>query len=92
MSSVFRFQRCEGCCYLPVILRTIEEAQAHVCPWHTTFNPEAEQQKICDEPYALYRKVYFAFGRPDPSTGWGDVLPKLIQIARPQPQSKGHTQ
>jgi len=65
---------------------TIEEAQKHVCPSHTTFTPVAGQQKTYNELYSLYRKVYFGFGTPDRESNFGDVLPKLIQIARPGPE------
>jgi len=62
--------------------RTINEAQEHVCPAHTTFTPEAAQQTIYDELYGLYRRIYFGFGKPASAGDFGDVLPKLIQIAR----------
>jgi L-ribulokinase len=61
--------------------RTVEEAQEHVCPSHTTFTPDVAQQKIYDELFALYRSVYFGFGQPA-CGDFGNVLPKLIQIAR----------
>jgi L-ribulokinase len=61
--------------------RTIEEAQQHVCPSHTTFIPDAAQQRVYDELFPLYRGVYFGFGEPAQGD-FGDVLPKLIQIAR----------
>jgi L-ribulokinase len=61
--------------------RTIEEAQQHVCPSHTTFIPDAAQQKVYDELFPLYRGVYFGFGEPAQGD-FGDLLPKLIQIAR----------
>src|SRR5215471_5516530 len=60
--------------------RTIEEAQQHICPSHTVFNPNVAEQKIYDELFLLYRSVYFGFGE---GTGeFGAVLPRLIQIAR----------
>ena len=61
---------------------TIDEAQKHICPSYTTFAPEAGQQKIYDELYSLYRRVYFGFGQPGPAADFADLLPKLIQIAR----------
>jgi len=67
--------------------RTIDEAQEHVCPSYTTFTPAASQQKIYDDLYSLYRQVYFGFGKPDQAGNFGNVLPKLIQIAHP-PQAK----
>ena len=63
--------------------RTIEEAQQHICPAHTTFSPRAGQHAIYTDLYTLYRQVYFGFGKPSSIAGeYGDVLPKLIQIAR----------
>jgi L-ribulokinase len=62
---------------------TIDEAQKHVCPSYTTFTPESDEKKTYDELYSLYHRVYFGFGKPDQADGFGDILPKLIQIARP---------
>jgi L-ribulokinase len=62
---------------------TIEEAQQHVCPKHTVFNPCSGEQKVYDELYSLYRRVYFGFGKRGEHADFSDVLPKLIQIARP---------
>jgi L-ribulokinase len=67
---------------------TIEEAQKHVCPSYTTFAPVTGQQRVYDELYSLYRRVYFGFGKPDQAENFGDVLPKLIRIARPVQRSK----
>ncbi len=61
--------------------KTIAEAQDKICPKHKVYEPQPDTQKAYGELYELYRKIYFAFGQPDGST-FGDVLPKLIQIAR----------
>jgi len=61
---------------------TIEEAQKQICPSHTVFSPEPAAQKIYDQLYDLYRRIYFDFGRPEENSRFGDVLPKLIKIAR----------
>jgi L-ribulokinase len=61
--------------------RTIEEAQRKVCPSHITFTPDPAQQRVYYEIFPLYRDVYFAFGKPVEGN-FGNVLPKLIQIAR----------
>jgi L-ribulokinase len=61
---------------------TIEEAQRRVCPAYTVFEPQAETRSAYGDLYDLYRRVYFDFGRPVEGSGFGDVLPKLIQIAR----------
>jgi L-ribulokinase len=69
--------------------RTVEEAQEHVCPSHTNFTPDVAQQKTYDELFALYRSVYFGFGQPARGD-FGNVLPKLIQIARAEQGATAH--
>jgi L-ribulokinase len=61
---------------------TIELAQERVCPSHTVFTPEPKQREIYNELHSLFRRVYFGFGKSDGQNGFGDVLPKLIRIAR----------
>jgi L-ribulokinase len=63
------------------IFCSIEEAQQAVCPTHTSFMPDPEQQKTYDQLYGLYRRVYFDFGKPV-GNSFGDLLPQLIRIAR----------
>jgi L-ribulokinase len=62
--------------------RTVEEAQRKVCPSHTVFHPQTETRAAYDDLYELYRRIYFDFGAP--RSGFGDVLPRLIKIARRQ--------
>jgi L-ribulokinase len=64
------------------IFKTVEEAQAKICPRHTVYEPQADTQDAYRELYELYRKIYFAFGTPGDGSEFGQVLPKLIQIAR----------
>jgi L-ribulokinase len=59
--------------------RTIEEAQAAVCPKHKYFLPQAEEQAIYNKLYAHYRKLYFELGTPD--SRFGSLLPSLIAIS-----------
>jgi len=61
--------------------KTIEEAQQKICPAYTVFEPHATTQAVYRGLYELYRKIYFEFGRPFEGS-FGQVLPKLIQIAR----------
>jgi L-ribulokinase len=61
--------------------KTIAEAQDKICPKHTVYEPQPETQSAYAALYGLYRKIYFEFGNPERSP-FGDVLPKLIQIAR----------
>ena len=62
--------------------KTIGEAQDKVCPKHTVYETEPETQNVYRDLYELYRKIYFEFGSPAEGSKLGDVLPKLIQIAR----------
>ena len=64
------------------IFKTIDEAQRKVCPAYTVFQPQPETQNIYNELYDLYRRIYFDFGRPSGKSAFGEVLPKLIHIAR----------
>ncbi|MGH9522798.1 MAG: ribulokinase [Terriglobales bacterium] len=60
--------------------KTVEEAQARICPSHEMYIPDPAAQSIYEEIYPLYRKLYFAFG--DPRNGaMGEVLPALIRAA-----------
>lgn len=62
--------------------KTVEEAQQKVCPPHTFYHPQPETEKTYDQLYALYRRLYFDLGRPDAGAAFGDVLPRLIRIAK----------
>jgi L-ribulokinase len=60
---------------------SVEEAQAKMCLPNKAYEPEAQAVAVYEELYQLYRKVYFAFGRPDgPAAELGDILPKLIEV------------
>jgi len=61
--------------------KTVEEAQDKICAKHTLFAPDPEAQKIYNSLYALYQKLYFAFGQPQ-NTPFGGVLPQLIHLAQ----------
>ena len=62
--------------------KTIEEAQRAICPAHTVYEPQPDTQEIYRDLYELYRRIYFGFGQPGEGSPFGDVLPKLIQVAR----------
>ena len=61
--------------------RSIGEAQDKICPKFTVYEPQPETRDTYAALYDLYRRIYFAFGQPEQSP-FGDVLPRLIQIAR----------
>jgi len=44
--------------------KSVEEAQDKICPSHTVFNPEQAAELVYHSLYALYQKLYFAFGSP----------------------------
>ena len=62
--------------------KTIDEAQQKIWPSHTVYEPQAETQDVYRELFELYRKLYFEFGKPGEGSGFGNVLPNLIRIAR----------
>jgi L-ribulokinase len=64
------------------VFKTVDEAQQKICPKYTVYNPKPEDQKVYDELYELYRRLYFDFGKPSGESRFGDVLPKLIRVAR----------
>ena len=63
-------------------VKTIEEAQAKVCPKHTVFTPDPATRTTYDTLYELFRRIYFDFGNPTGDGKFRDVLPTLIKVAR----------
>lgn len=62
--------------------RSIQEAQDALCPGHLVVNPAPAAVPTYASLYPLYRKLYFAFGRPRSETiSVGEVLPELRRIA-----------
>jgi L-ribulokinase len=61
---------------------TIEEAQEALCPGYRVVEPDPEQAATYERLYGLYRRLYFALGKPG-SEGItvGDVLPALRSTA-----------
>jgi len=72
-SAIFAFLAAET-------FQTVEEAQDKICPEHAVFTPEPAAQEVYNSLYALYQKLYFAFGQPN-ETPFGDVIPTLITVA-----------
>jgi L-ribulokinase len=60
--------------------RTIEEAQDKICPPNKVYEPEASAQRVYADLYPIYKKLYFALGKPG-KNGLADVLPTLIRVA-----------
>ena len=62
--------------------RTIEDAQAALCPQHQVFEPNPRSIAVYQELYPLYRKLYFGFGEKHAAPiAAGDVLPELRRIS-----------
>ena len=60
--------------------KTVEEAQEAICPPHRVYEPEESEQRVYEDLYALYRELYFAFGKPGEDR-FSKVLPTLIKTA-----------
>src|SRR6266568_5459611 len=71
------------------IFKSVEEAQDSICPQHKVFQPDVSAQRVYDKLYALYGKVYFAFGRPQLAE-FGNLLPALIQLAESKIADAAH--
>jgi L-ribulokinase len=61
---------------------SIEAAQDALCPKYRVVEPEVDAARIYEELYAMYRELYFGFGKRDsPAVAMGDILPTLRHIA-----------
>jgi L-ribulokinase len=61
---------------------SVEAAQAALCPKHRVVEPDPAAAKVYEELYAIYRELYFAFGKSDGAPlHAGRVLPTLRSIA-----------
>ena len=68
---------------------SIEEAQDKICPSHRTYDPDPAEQRVYDELYRLFSRLYFEFGR---KTGqMGHILPELIRISARRKSSAAET-
>jgi L-ribulokinase len=62
--------------------RSIEAAQDKLCPGFNTIEPEKTEAATCQELFAIFRRLYFAFGqRISGASDLGDILPELRRIA-----------
>src|SRR5271154_18974 len=61
---------------------SLEEAQQALCPKHRVIEPDPKAARVYEELYALYRELYFGFGKLDAAAiSVGRVLPTLRKIA-----------
>ncbi len=59
--------------------KTIEQAQDKICPPHRVYEPDRSEQRVYDELYRLFSRLYFTFGKKE--ADMGDVLPALIRVS-----------
>ncbi|MBV9182771.1 MAG: ribulokinase [Acidobacteria bacterium] len=59
--------------------KTVEEAQNKICPAHRVYEPIAQEQRVYDELYRVFSRLYFGFGKK--AGEMGDILPALIRIS-----------
>src|SRR5204862_7408257 len=62
------------------VFKTVEEAQDRICPQYKVFQPQVSAKAVYDNLYALYNKVYFAFGRPHDAE-FGNMLTGLLHLS-----------
>jgi len=68
---------------------SIEDAQQALCPPYRTIVPDARESGTYEQLYPLFRKLYFAFGKPgSEAVAIGEVLPTLRKVAA-QARQKG---
>jgi L-ribulokinase len=53
--------------------RTIEDAQRALCPSWKTYEPDAKEASAYEKLYAIFKKLYFAFGEGS----FREALPEL---------------
>jgi L-ribulokinase len=62
--------------------RSLEEAQDALCPEYRVVEPDPKAVQTCEELYALYRELYFAFGSSNaPAFSAARILPTLRRVA-----------
>jgi L-ribulokinase len=62
--------------------RSIEEAQEKLCPKYRVTEPDLASVAVYEELYAIYKQLYFGFGKPDSAPiSAGEILPALRRIA-----------
>ncbi len=63
------------------VFKTIEDAQAALCPAYRTVEPDPAAAATYNELYRLFKRLYFGFGRKSAdAVAVGEVLPVLRQV------------
>jgi L-ribulokinase len=74
------------------VFQTLEEAQNKLCPAYRTVEPDPAAVHVYDQLFALFRRLYFAFGSKTPEhVVVGDVLPLLRKIAEESTRAASST-
>ncbi len=74
-SAIFAFLACGA-------FSSVQEAQDALCPQFRVVHPDPAESAVYEKLFALYRQVYFAFGKPEAEAAcFGNVLPELRRIA-----------
>jgi L-ribulokinase len=61
---------------------SIEQAQKALVPPYRVYQPQPETAVVYDKLYAIYKRLYFGFGKRDSrAVDLGDVLPELRKVA-----------
>ncbi|MGH9629111.1 MAG: ribulokinase [Bryobacteraceae bacterium] len=64
------------------VFKTVDEAQDKLCPAYRTVEPDPVAASVYDRLYAVFHRLYFAFGTGSAEAApMGDVLPLLRKIA-----------
>jgi len=64
------------------VFKTIEDAQQVLCPRYRAIAPDGRESATSARVLEIYRKVYFAMGRPaSEPAALGDVLPALRRLS-----------
>ena len=67
--------------------KTIEEAQDRICPQYKVYEPDPAEQRVYEDLYGLFSRLYFSFG--EHAGDMGDILPALVQIAENRQKAHG---
>ncbi len=74
-SSIFAFLAAGA-------FKTVEDAQKALCRKYRTVMPQQDAAATYERLFAIYRKLYFSFGKPgSDAASFGDVLPALREIS-----------
>lgn len=62
-------------------ISSIEAGQDLLCPTYRTFEPVPQEAAVYAGLYAIFREIYFGFGRRDEQSPWSGILAGLRNLA-----------